>query len=499
MGCRCSLIFIPQVEQKLMPLKSKDLTPVFAAVWVCVAVFAIWQTSLRDSDGASAIAAGLLLITSLLFSRYLLYIPFASGPMVYLILLGIFHLGLIVPWAFGFYDISRTPSFTPYGLSRSIALIDYSVVAFSLGMFFAFTSVKKRVTLLNQTSTDTEDRNVYIAGCLMLGAGIAMFVVGLIGLEPLAYFRLTYSETFRLRAESDPRFFGSGITIAFIGLSVAAAGASRSRFRVVSAIGVIWLGGLMYWGFRGPALIAALIVYIIARKKSLQVPRWMPILAALALLILLPILRAGREIPLNNRLANLSLDDFNILDAPAEMGMSIRPLVETVDLLGPKDFRLGKTYWIAVKGIVPNLALRWEASSTESELDLPPSHWITAMVDPWTYKNYGGMGFSAIAEPYMNFGVPGVIAYFFLLSFLLIFLERLSIRSAYSLAAWALILGPLLWTTRNDFSNFFRPAAWGLLTLAAVKLFSEGYSNFLKKRYPRLSKLNPKLVRVKHV
>jgi hypothetical protein len=193
------------------------------------------------------------------------------------------------------------------------------------------------------------------------------------------------------------------------------------------------------------------------------------------------------------------LDDFNILDAPAEMGMSIRPLVETVDLLGPKDFRLGKTYWIAVKGIVPNLALRWEASSTESELDLPPSHWITAMVDPWTYKNYGGMGFSAIAEPYMNFGVPGVIAYFFLLSFLLVYLERLSIRSAYSLAAWALILGPLLWTTRNDFSNFFRPAAWGLLTLAAVKLFSEGYSNFFKKRYPRLSKLNPKLVRVKHV
>src|ERR1700681_2110356 len=121
-----------------MPLKGRNLAPVFTAVWVCVAVFAIWQTNLRGTDIASAIGAGLLLVTSLLLSRYVLYLPFASGPMVYLVLLGLFHLGLIVPWALGIYDISRTPSFTPYGLSRSIALIDYSIVAFYLGMFFAF-------------------------------------------------------------------------------------------------------------------------------------------------------------------------------------------------------------------------------------------------------------------------------------------------------------------------------------------------------------------------
>ena len=167
--------------------------------------------------------------------------------------------------------------------------------------------------------------------------------------------------------------------------------------------------------------------------------------------------------------------------------------------LTPRDFRLGWTYWIAIKGIVPNLALRWEASSTTSDADLPPGHWITATVDPWTYKNYGGMGFSAVAEPYMNFGVPGVLVYFFLLSFFLVYLEHISIRNAYTLAAWALILGPLLWTTRNDFTNFFRPAVWGLLTLAAVKLFSDGYSKFFKRKNPPLSKFNPTLVRANHV
>jgi hypothetical protein len=469
-----------------MSLPAKTLTPVFCAAWICLAIFAIWQTSLRGNDRVSAVASGILLLATLVFSRRIFQLPFASGPMVYLVLLGLFHLGLIVPWALGVYDISRAPSFTPYGLSRSIALIDYSIVAFQVGIISAISFGKQGATLLHHSATDSDDAEVCIAGCLLLGAGILMFVIGLIGLDPLGYFRLTYSETFRLRAESDPRLFGSGITIAFIGLSIAAAGASRHRFRLVSAVGALWLAGLLYWGFRGPALIAALIVYIIARKKSLKISRQVPVAATVILLVILPLLRIGRELPFNERLSQVSLKDFNILDTPVEMGMSIRPLVETVDLLDPKEFRMGRTYWIGIKGIVPNLAFRWEAISTESELDLPPSHWITSIVDPWAYKNYGGMGFSAIAEPYMNFGVGGVIVYFFLLSFLLIHLEQLSIRSAYALAAWALILGPLLWTTRNDFTNFFRPAAWGLLTLLVVKVFSQTYSkNFYKAEITR--------------
>jgi hypothetical protein len=480
-----------------MSLKVKNLLPVFAAAWVCVAVFAIWQTNLRDNDAGSAMASGLLLLSSLVFARYILYVPFASAPLVYLSILGLFHLGLVVPWALGIYDISRMSSFSPYGLSRSIALIDYSIVAFHIGIILALS--RKKPIWFSQSVTETEDKSVYLCGCLLLGVGIAMFIVGLIGLDPLGYFRLTYSETYRLRAESDPRLFGSGITVAFIGLSIAAAGASRRHFRVVSVVGAVWLGSLMYLGFRGPTVIAALIVYIIARKKGLRIPPLASIVAAALLLVILPVLHESRELPLNDRLAHLSLNDVNILDAPAEMGTSIRPLVETVDLLGPHDFRLGRTYWTAIKGIVPNLALRWEASSPTSDADLPPAHWITALVDPWTYKNYGGIGFSAIAEPYMNFGIPGVLIYFLSLSFFLIYLEQISIRSAYALAAWALILGPLLWTTRNDFTNFFRPAAWGLLTLATVKLFSEGYSKFFKKRDPRLSQLNPTPIRANHV
>jgi hypothetical protein len=203
-----------------------------------------------------------------------------------------------------------------------------------------------------------------------------------------------------------------------------------------------------------------------------------------------------RDQPLNDRSVDKSP---SILDAPAEMGQSIRPLVETEELVGPGEYRYGRTYWLAFKGIVPNLALRWEAPSIESIDELPPSHWLTALVEPWTFKNYGGIGFSAIAEPYMNFGLIGVVLYFLILGFLLIRLEQASIRNSYTLASWGLILGPLLWTTRNDFSNFFRPAIWGLLCLGIVRLYSGGFELFgrvLKKYDAKIATELPRTPRI---
>jgi oligosaccharide repeat unit polymerase len=312
-----------------------------------------------------------------------------------------------------------------------------------------------------------------IAGDFIFVFGAIVFVFGLIQLDPTGYYKLTYSDTFRLRAESDPRFFGTGMIFASIGLCMAVSGAPKQRLRFILLCAGLWFSLLLYLGFRGPALIASLIVYAMALKKGMKFPIWFPWLASALLLVAIPIMGVIRNEPLNNRTFYSSLD---FLDAPAEMGQSIRPLIETEAIIGPHDYRYGKTYIVALKGIIPNLALRWEAPNPESLEDLPPSHWIIAVVDPWVYKNFGGMGFSAIAEPYMNFGFPGVIAYFFLLAYLLVCLEKTAIRNSYALASWGLILGPLLWTVRNDYTTFLRPAAWGLLCLGIVYLSSKSFN-----------------------
>lgn len=457
-------------------------TPICLTGWVCVALFAFWHILAPSSDSSSSVAAGLLLLASLAVSRYALGLPFTSAPLLYLALLGLFHLGLVVPWALGIYDIGRIPWFAPYGLSHAITLITYSIISFQIGLVLAtWNDLSSR----KPTPTDNpkiEDEHIFVAGSSLFLVGLIAFVVGLVRLDPVGYYRLSYSETFRLRAESDPRFFGLGLMIVFIGLSLSAAGATRRQLRVTFLSACVWVTLLFYLGFRGPAIIAGLIVYATAVKKRIKVPAWIPSLVIAILLVAVPVMRFSREQPLNQRSLPDSLNEFNILDTPAEMGASIRPLIETADLIGPGNYRFGRTYLIGIKAIAPNLAFRWEAPSTESVDNLPPGHWITAMVDPWTYKNYGGIGFSAIAEPYMNFGSVGVAAYFLLLAFLLVRLEQASVRSSYALSIWALVLGPLLWTTRNDSGNFFRPAVWGLLCLGLVWAASQSYSLIARRR-----------------
>lgn len=393
---------------------------------------------------------------------------------MYLVLLGLFHFGFVLPWVLFAYDASRATWFSPYGLFPAMKLVLYSIVAYQVGLLCCRRSPES--VALEDPRFGPHNRQLFIAGFGLFAAGIVMFIVGLIGLDPGGYLRMTYSESYRLSAESDPRFFGTGIMIAAIGLNIAAAGATRLQLRFVFAALGIWVSFLLYWGFRGPALLAAVVVCAVGLKKNVQYPRWLPWVAIASLLVLLPVIRVVREQPAAERFSGISLREFNLLDGPAEMGASIRPLIETVAALGPGSYRMGGTYWVAIKGIVPNLALHWTSGDTVDVDELPPNLWITAVADPWLYNNYGGIGFSAVAEPYMNFGVPGVIVYFFLLAVALVWFEQVAVRNSYTLAAWALILEPLLWTTRNDFTNFFRPAVWGLVFITIVWIVSGGYN-----------------------
>ncbi len=449
--------------------------PAVLMAWVCIAIAAIWRIQFRTSDFGAVFLAALMLLICLAISRYVVGLPYISGPMMYLGLLGLFHLGLVVPWALFHYDISNVSWFAPSDISRVMSLIIYALVAYQFGILIALYARQSPKLALSTSPANLKAGDLLASGSALFFLGGLMFVFGLIGLDPTEYLQLRYSELFRLSAESDPRFFGTGIMLAAIGLSVAAAGASKRQFRFVFPMAGVWVLMLLYWGFRGPALLIGVVVCAVAVKKDVRFPRSFPWLIAGALLLLLPMIRVTREEPAAERSGAYSFRDVNLFDAPAEMGASIRPLMETVAVIGPANYWRGRTYWLGIREIVPNLALQWKSPDTESAEDLPPNLWITSISDPWLYKNYGGIGFSAVAEPYMNFGVAGIVVYFFLIAFLLVRLDQIALRNCYALAAWALVLGPLLWTTRNDSSNFFRPAVWGLLFVAGVRVISGGY------------------------
>jgi hypothetical protein len=95
-----------------------------------------------------------------------------------------------------------------------------------------------------------------------------------------------------------------------------------------------------------------------------------------------------------------------------EMGTSIMTVVFTMDLVpAVRDFAWGETYLASLEAAIPGLDTRRETEEV----------WLTYLVSPETASIGGGLGFSFMAEAYLNFGIaaPAVLglAGFFLGAF----------------------------------------------------------------------------------
>jgi hypothetical protein len=235
---------------------------------------------------------------------------------------------------------------------------------------------------------------------------------------------------------------------------------------------VVWTAGIFTLGFRGFALIPALVVLGLLESRGRRPPGWVKVALAVALFIAIPLVRNVRDQGLRQRSIETAWGELQPLRGVAEMGGSLRPLVHTLVYLQSEPPRWGRTYWHSLNTIWPNLAQSWQGAPYIPLHELPPNHWLTAQADPEMYRSHGGLGFSAVAEPYMNFGAPGVVLYFWGLGAALSLMTRVASDRPLALAASAMVLGPLLWTTRNSFEVFFRPAAWGLLVVLILWLLS---------------------------
>ena len=307
---------------------------------------------------------------------------------------------------------------------------------------------------------------VFLAGC-----GMFLWGAWTIGFDRLS--SANYFEIYKLTNWYDPRFFVTSLTVAPIGLYLMAAGAPRRRLGWTAASAAIWSGTIFALGFRGFGLIPVITILAVLHKRRVNPPRWAYVAGGVVLLAAIPAVTVMRDARLGERSAVEALESVRPLAAVNEMGASLRPLVHTVHYMETEarcepDLPIGED----CSRCCPIFLFDWQGGSYVPLDELPPSHWVTKQAAPWIYRHFGGLGFSAVAEPYMNFGTPGVVAFFFLLPMALIGVDRLDASRPTRLALWAVLLGPLLWTTRNSFGTFFRPALMGLLAVAAARFIS---------------------------
>jgi len=415
-----------------------------------------------------------------------------SPVMVYLYIFGLFHLGLVVPWALDIHASVLPRWMLRYRLTPALTLVIVAITAYQLGATLAASRWGARAPRDQVGERRYQNPVLYHLGLAVVLIGLGLFGWGIHSIGFGRFLQASYIETFELVQMYDPRLFITSLTFVPVGLYITAASAPWRRMMVVLALTACWCSTIFFLGFRGFALAPLVVILVVLNKRAFRLPKAAYVAGLLVVMIAIPVVRSMR----NNRLAERSVSDalteIHPFAAFEEMGGSLQPLVYTLRLMENEDLRWGKTYWQAFSRVLPNLSVDWENSGYLAVEDLPPTHWVTRLAAPWKHRNFGGLGFSAVAEPYMNFGVAGIVLYFLALAGALVAVERFDYGRPTRLALWATMLGPLLMTARGSFDSFFRPAIWGWIVVLGLRIVAD---SLLAARRSRKARPAPRQLR----
>jgi oligosaccharide repeat unit polymerase len=193
------------------------------------------------------------------------------------------------------------------------------------------------------------------------------------------------------------------------------AGAEGRRREKVTAVLVICGHTVMqmFLGFRSTAIMPACAFGWLWDRLEWRLKRgWVIGVGLLCVLVILPVSRNTRELAGVERISPATLiDSFTSLDNPivstvSEMGGSAATVAYTYVLVpSSRAFDNGVSYAYAMLTVFPNLF--WPVHPTISHGTA--SDWLIWTVDPVVAARHSGLGYSCIAEAYLNFGWTGVV------------------------------------------------------------------------------------------
>lgn len=372
---------------------------------------------------------------------------------LYLLLLGVFHLGLVAPLA-----LEATPAAAPawtrsLAFPTAVSLVSIAFAAFTLGARF-------RGAIPHGVEPIPPRPMLFFTGAAVALLGAALLLVG--GRQA-GVFSAGYGEFFQHSMTADVRLFNVGLMVFPIGFVVAAVGSTRRQILAIVGGVVAVLAPLFLAGFRGPVIVHLATLMAVWAHKDFPAARRAALALAVVAVVLVPAVRFTRDTR-----GDLSegLAAYDPLALFTEAGTSLYPLVITADRIdsGAEPLWLGRSYVTALGRTLPNLGQR---ASLDAR-GLTPNGWATLQADRWLYVRGGGIGFSGVAEPYLNFGRVGVVVFFFLLGLVLQRWESWLARDPFRAAAAAATFGFVLWTVRNEAMELFRSMAFAGLVVGGA-------------------------------
>jgi hypothetical protein len=395
---------------------------------------------------------------------------------VYIICLGIFHLGLIVPVGLGIFNITsitQDPWYERAGWYTALTL-----GCFGAGFAFSLRSTSRRATT---TQIDAQARRKlgtmrsYGVGLLVAAAASVVLIVNQLG-NVFQYARLDL-----FSGAGDVRGFGL-FTYTYPSAAILLLIGARRRTDYVFAAILCTAGFLLFMvtGYRTLALFPLLAGAVIWRRTGRTIPGWLAAVGAAFIIVAIPAileLRSSttRFSAISAQSVGKAFGKANAADTFRELGSSVGVLAKALERVPATDpYRYGMSYVQAATEMVPNISTqsrRWDRDAVLSKSGAARddalrssalSTWVSYhILDEIAFSLGYGAGFTAIGEPYVNFGMLGVIVYFCVLGFSL---GRLDQKPLLEHAGWLLFVCVAFWhftnTVRNDMPNFTKPLAF---------------------------------------
>lgn len=459
----------------------KSLLIFFSALLI---IFSLWKLL----DSRTVTREWPIYIVSLVFVWLCVYIAvtythfktlylFTSA---YIISLLIFHLGHVVLHSFGWENIIyyKTGSMAIwYERAGWCTLLAVASLGLGVGL-----TLRSRVKTTSKSS-DEDKKNLSAAYWIGIGLLAASFVSLVITFATVGnILQFTRTEIFG-GAATDIRGFGFFILVMPSAIILMVVGAVKKNEKWIAySLAVFAAIALLLLGYRSSALFSGLIGAILWVKVGKRIPVVVAVSMILFVLVVIPTVRYLRDLGTFQDVTQAkvveSYKSTGMKEAVQEVG-GVNGIIANVLQWVPENepFWYGQSYKWALTKIFPNLGFSQSASGRNKSstiqtvknkeiLNSNPAVWYIYNTNRWKFDHGLGSGFSTIAEPYLNFGYPGIVFYFTLLGFLLCKLDHVNLRAhPKALIFSGAMLWPFIKTVRNSFVVFIKPLG---LILAAI-------------------------------
>jgi oligosaccharide repeat unit polymerase len=353
-------------------------------------------------------------------------------------------------------------------LAQTLFLVIISLVALHLGALLSVANIDQKRQAVSQQTRQIDTMAVQYVGWALIAVAILPAIYTLAQATRIVL-ASGYGGLYAAEAATG---IGSApqILMRFIvpGCLFLLAGNAGKRLPVVVSLVVVSLYTLTQFmlGIRGWAILPVLLYVWVWQRTVSPVPKTLLFGGgAFAMFVVFPLIGAIRNMGVDERTSiDTIIETFVGLGNPAvailsEMGASMKTVAHTIELVpATRAFDEGATYFYASTSLLPNLF--WDIHP--AVVYGRPSDWLIWEVDPYIASRGGGLGFSFIAEAYLNFGWIGTPLFMLVCGFLFgkIVLLGITSRDSAHIALVATFFAFASFWVRQEFMVVMRPLVW---------------------------------------